>query len=93
MNTTLTNPESTFESGSNAFVPMSEEQMTVTKGGTDLPDWLQDLIDTVADLLAQLEGVFEDPDSIDDDVWDDLRDDLEADGILDTDVSEYAADW
>lgn len=63
------------------FTPMSEEQMAITKGGTDYPDWFNDLLEQVEDLLELLGFPTVDGSTVETDFWDDHGETMEELGI------------
>jgi len=91
---TTNTPNSVSETEDSVFTPMTEKQMSLTKGGTDLPDWLQDLIDHFDDLWDYLEGLLPaDPDQATEDFWEDLEEDLAEEGYVPPTEEELAQDW
>ncbi len=94
MTKTLTNVDSPATTVESLFVPMTEDQMAAAKGGTDWPDWLDDLIDQFEDLLEYLDGILnEDPDDFDEAEWIDLEENLAEDGYVPYTEEEIAQDW
>lgn len=66
---------------SNSFTPMTEVEMATIKGGTDIPPWLQDLIQQVGDLLDSLGNPAVDGQTSEDDFWDDFEEELNELGL------------
>ena len=78
MTTELKNFSNSTES--NSFTPMTEAEMASIKGGTDIPPWLDDLIQQVQNLLEALGNP--DTDGVgEDDFWDDFGEELDAMGL------------
>jgi hypothetical protein len=91
----MTKPDSSSKTES-VFTPMTKTQMVSIKGGDDLPEWLQDLIDQFGDVIDGLLDYVNDVPDTDhwyDDVWEEFEQDLLDNGWVPPTEEEIALDW
>ena len=92
MTTTITNLDQISKIGGSAFIPMSEEQMAATKGGTDWPDWVEDAIEVIEGFLQFIQDQIDNLDD-DDAFWEDLQDEMDELGVEEVTEEMLLLDW